>query len=426
VAALDVPRAPGVSGEPGKRGGAARCAVRSRVFLMRDGEEKAMKTWLALLVVILGAGAWAWPKSSAMAGADQGNARVQIVPAGQKQVGHPGERGATYYALEAQTTRMTTKFKGGYAAVAERGLIGDVQTTLRDQAGNERARLRVNRIDGGHDMVHYEPSGGTPLQALSDPGVVKPTLDWATRQAYSFAKDGSDDLIWDRGTMRRKGAPRRDVEGEVESVETVWANGLIARLTRQDYSRREIAPGRIVQGSALVSELTLHGVPAGLGVWFEKDQVFAYTLPGLMAGAVVIGPDDLKANYGGWPFTPDMTWLNLQIIASHHFKTLQLKQGTVARGCEPSQPSRLAQFFVPTVYANEAGCDDFHWLDGGMLRDCCDDHDRCYAKSGCDSSSWWVWWRSWSCDRCNLSVVGCFFSRGQLDERCLRRQECAG
>ncbi|MGH9144714.1 MAG: hypothetical protein ACRD2I_26535, partial [Vicinamibacterales bacterium] len=356
----------------------------------------------------------------------QGSVAVQMVPAGQKQVGNPGEKGATYYALEAQTTRLTTTFRDGHAAVAERGLVGDLRTTLRDQGGNDRAQLRLNRIDGGHDMLNFEPSTGVPFQALSDPSLVKPTLDWATRQAYGLVKDGSDNLVWDGGTMRRKGAVRRDVDRDVDSVETVWANGLVARLSRQVYSRRQIAPGRFVEGPVMVSELTLYGSPVGTGVWFEKNQVFAYSLPGLMAGLVVIGPEELKANYGGWPFAPDTTWLNLQIIAAHHFKTLLAKQGSVARACEPAQPSRLAQFLMPTLYANEAGCDDFHWLDGSMIRDCCDDHDRCYSKGGCDSSTWWQWWKSWSCDRCNLAVVGCFFARGSSDDRCITRQGCAG
>ena len=385
-----------------------------------------MKTWLAFLVVVLVTGALAWPKSGSVVRAAQGNTPVQMIPGGQKLVGNPGEKGATYYALEAQTTRLTTRFRDGHVAVTERGLIGDVSTTLRDQGGNERARLRLNRIDGAHDMLHYEPNSGTPFQALSDPNVVKPTLDWATRQAYGLAKDGTANLVWDSGTMRPKGTARRDVDSEVNEVETVWANGLVAKLTRQAYSRREIAPGRVVQGPVMVTELTLHGVPAGTGVWFERDQVFAYALPGLMAGLVVIGPEHLKANYGGWPFTPDTTWLNLQVIATHHFKTLIAKQGFVAKTCDPPQPNRLAQFFVPTVYANDPGCDDFHWLDSSIVRECCDDHDRCYGKSGCDSSTWWQWWRSWSCDSCNMAVVGCFFARGTLDARCIRRQGCAG
>ena len=390
-----------------------------------------MKTWMASAVVIFVLGAMAWLKPGAAIGVaqaqgTQANRAVQIVPAGQKQVGNPGEKGATYYALEAQTTRLTTRFRDGHAAVTERGLVGDVHTTLRDVGGNDRARLRLNRIDGGHDMVSYEPTDGNRFQALSDPSVVRPTLDWAARQVYGLVKDGADNLVWDGATMRKKNAPQHDVDADVDALETVWANGLTARLTRTTYSHRQIAPGRFVGGPVMVSELTQFGAPVGTAVYFEKDRVFAYSVPGFTAGAVVIGTDELKANYGGWPFTPDTTWLNLQIIATYHFKTLMAKQGSVARTCEPSTPSRLAQLFAPTVYANEAGCDDLHWLDGSVLRECCDDHDRCYSKSGCDSNTWWQWWRSWSCDRCNMTVVGCFFARASLDDRCITRQGCAG
>ena len=128
-----------------------------------------MKSWMAFGVVVLGIAAWGWPRSSPVVRAEQGNTRVELVPPGQKQVGNPGEKGATYYALEAQTTRLTTRFRDGHTAVADRGLIGEVRTTVRDQAGNDRAQLRLNRIDAGHDIVNYEPTAGAPFQALSDP-----------------------------------------------------------------------------------------------------------------------------------------------------------------------------------------------------------------------------------------------------------------
>ena len=239
-----------------------------------------MKTWLALSLVVLVTGSLAWPKVGSVSAAAQRDVPVQVIPAGQKHLGNPGQKGATYYALEAQTTRMTTRFRDGHVAVTERGLIGDVRTTLRDQAGNERARLRLNRVDSAHDTVTYEPTDGAPIQAVSDPNVVKPTLDWAARQAYGLAKDGAADLVWDGGTMRSRSAAHRDLEGEVSEVQTVWANGLVATLSRKTYPARELAPGRVAQGPALVSELTLNGVPAGTGVWFEKDQVYAYNWPG--------------------------------------------------------------------------------------------------------------------------------------------------
>ena len=383
-----------------------------------------MKTWLALSLVVLATGTFAWPKTSSVAAAQRETA-VQLLPGGQQHLGRPGEKGATYFALEGQTTRLTTRFRDGHVAVTERGLIGDVRTTLRDHAGNERARLRLNRVDSTHDTVSYEPTDGTAIQAVSDPTLVKPTLDWAARQAYGLVKDGTTNLVWDAGTMRPRSVARRDVDGDVDEVDTEWANGLVAKLTRKTYPPRELARGRVVQGPALVSELTLNGVPAGTGVWFEKDQVYAYQLAGLTNGLVYIGPEHLKSAYGGWGFTPDTTWVNLQTIALHHFKTQVAKNGFVAKSCEPPQPSRLAQLFFPTVYANEAGCDGLHWLDGTMFRGCCDDHDRCYSKNGCSGNTWWRPWSSWTCDYCNMEVVACFFAGGNTDPYCnLARLAC--
>lgn len=373
-----------------------------------------MRNWLALVAVVLVTGAVAWPRSASIPGAAQGNAPVQIMPPGQKQAGNPGEKGATYYALESQTTRLTTRFRDGHTAVAERGFTGTVKATVHDREGNERAHLRTSHAGGTHDGLIYEPTEGTPLQVLGDQSV-KPTLDWATHQAYRLVRDGTAHLVWEKGVMRPQAAAPRDVDNDVDEVETVWANGLVARLTKHDFPPHEIAPGRVVQGRAWVTELTANGVSAGHSIWFERDQVFAYNLPGLTDRLVWIGPEHLKALHGGWPFKPDTTWLNLQTIATHHFKTLVAKQGYVAKGCEPPKPNRLVQFFAPTVYANEVGCDGLHWLDGSLLRGCCDDHDRCFAKNGCTEKSWWQVWKSWSCDVCNMAVVSCFVAGDQID-----------
>ena len=148
-------------------------------------------------------------------------------------------------------------------------------------------------------------------------------------------------------------------------------------------------------------------------------------MAGLTNGLVYIAPEHLKGAYGGWGFTPDSTWVNLQTIALHHFKTLVARDGFVAKGCEKPQPSRLAQLFFPTVYANEPGCDGLHWIDGTILRACCDDHDRCYSQNGCTANSWWRWWSNWTCDFCNMEVVACFMSGGNTDPRCnLARIAC--
>ena len=101
-----------------------------------------------------------------------------------------------------------------------------------------------------------------------------------------------------------------------------------------------------------------------------------------------ISAEHLK-DFGGWPFVPDAAWVNLQTIAFYHFKTLIDQKGFVAQkdgGCGvgrgSSVASKLLNFFEPTLSANEPGCDGLHWLDGTVLRYCCDVHDMCYERTG--------------------------------------------
>jgi hypothetical protein len=277
---------------------------------------------------------------------------------------NPHEKGATYYALEAKTGRLTTRFADGNETVADRDMSGAVHTVLSDRSGNRLA----NRL-------HPAPV----------------TLDAASRSTA-----GRDDA-------------------DVSEVVTEWSDGLTASLTRQSYPRRELAPGRFVQGRALVADLTLNGVAAGRGVWFVDEQVYAYSFPDGLGGAF-IGPEHLNQHYGGWGFAPDTTWVNLQTIALYHFKAEIKAKGFLAKRCDAPQPNRVAQFFFPTVSANEPGCDGLHWIDGTILRACCDDHDRCYSANGCSSSSWWRFWSGWGCTYCNMEVVACFSNGG--DPRC--------
>lgn len=282
--------------------------------------------------------------------------------AAQPPAQNPHEKGATYYGLEARTGRLTARLADGRETVAERDVSGAIHTVHRDRSGNEVARQRH----------------ATAL-----------TLDAASRQAAA-----SDDR-------------------DVVKLVTEWPNGLIATLTRQSYPRRQLGPDRFAQGPALVSDLTQNGVPAGKGVWFIDEQVYAYSFPGDLGGAY-IAPEHLKQRYGGWGFTPDTTWVNLQTLALYRFKTELKLKGFLARNCEAPAPNRLAQFFLPTVRANEPGCDGLHWIDGTILRACCDDHDRCYSRSdpNCTASSWWRFWSSWTCTYCNIEVVACFASGG--------------
>ena len=389
-----------------------------------------MKTWLTLLFVGLIAGAWTWPKSSAVVGAAQGNPLVRMVPPGQKQIGDPADKGATYYALEAQSRQMKTTFHDGHVATTERSFSGTVATRMQDSAGNERSKMRVLPVDVGHATVTFQPAEATgPVQMMSDPSVARPTLDWSAKQAYRLTKDGTKNLVWDKGQMRAKDARPVDPESEVKEVQTVWQDGLVAKVTRGVRPRRELAPGITLGGRTLETELTQHGVFAGSSIWFEQDKAYVFYVAGLMDKAQVINAKVMNENFGGWTFTPDTTWMNLQLIATHHFKTQVAKSGFVARNADGrcravAPPSRVAQFFFPTVLANDAGCDRMHYLDGGIFRSCCDDHDRCFTKAGCAERSWWQFWSSWTCDVCNAEAVWCFYVAADVEYCRTRANPC--
>lgn len=365
--------------------------------------------WCAVVVAVAGLASW---RLTIVAGEQSpGASAVRTVPAGQPAGGDPGKKGATYYGLEGQTIRFTTTFLDGTKAVAERGVDGDVQARLEQADGNEINRLRVDRNDGANDVVQYVLPKGDSVQALIDTSV-RPTLDWANRQSHRLYQDrvvSAAGLEWREGLMRRAGVTAKDEEHEqVRVVETQWANGLSARTGRVRSTRGQQFDGHPVNGDILVTILTRDGVTLGVANYFTYERIYAWSLPGLTEGQVA--EQHLKSRHGGWPFTPDMVWMNLQAIGLYHWKTAINQRGFVAR----QQPARnpIVQFFAPTVSADEPGCDGLHWLDGSLLRFCCDVHDYCYQKSGCSSSSWWQVWTSWRCDVCNMAAIGCFASGG--------------
>jgi len=340
------------------------------------------------------------------------SAPIRTVPAGTRVAEEPGKKGDTYYWLESQTTRLTTRFADGATIVAERGNAGELRAKVHDQAGNETASFAARSTS-----LQYAPAAGEPLQALNDSGE-RVTLAWASRQAYSLWKDGRRKLQWQGGLMRPQGAAR-NVEQEIVELQAEWANGLSAKSTRTARSTYTFTDNRTkkpvkLSGERVSARLVKDGVLIGSAAWFPQNRVFVFDYGQLGAG--YIAPEHL-AHSGGWTFIPDMEWLNLQTIALHHFKAQMQANGLNAKtgaGCgvrRDASISRLLNFFVPTVYANQDGCDGLHWADGTVFRPCCDVHDQCYFKIGCDVHSWWFDGR-WLCTYCNVSAVYCFVTGG--------------
>jgi hypothetical protein len=341
---------------------------------------------------------------------------VQRVTPPQRAGAAPGEKGATYYSLEAQTSRLTTTFRDGTQSIAERNIDGTVQASLKDASGNEVHRIRIDRGTNGTNMLTFArpANGSTSMQLASD---VHATLDWANHQAHVFYSDhvaADAPLKWSDGLVRAVGAPplgASRLDDDVYVVHTEWLNGLAAKTTRTKVPKGVTVDGRAVTGDVLTTKLLKNGIDIGGANYLIDERVYSWHLQGVPDGW--IGTGHLQPKYGGWAFTPDLIWMNLQTIATYHWRTTMNAQGTVAqnRSCPvppASVTSRVANFFAPTVHANDAGCDDLHWLDGTIFRYCCDVHDYCYEKYGCSSSSWWRWFSSWTCDYCNMNAVWCF------------------
>lgn len=368
---------------------------------------------IAMLWVALASSMW---RSSAQRAV--GPARVHIVEPGDRVPPDPGKRGATYYSLEAQTVRLVTVFRDGSKAVAQRSLAGDIATNLEDAAGTELNQVRVRRSDGVNDIVIYTPSGEMPLSVRPTPGV-RTTLDWANRQSHSLYQErarSDTPLEWIGGLMRRSGASgTADQDGDVATLETLWVNGLSATTILVHPKAGQLYKGQPVRGPILVTKVMRGSIPLGTANYFALERIYAWDFPGADSGE--IATEQLKARYGGWPFTPDMIWMNLQALALYQWRTDIQQNGFVARGrgCAPTAPgmtARLAAWLVPTLHANEPGCDGLHWLDGSVFRYCCDVHDACYEKYGCSASSFWRWWSSWNCDVCNIGAFFCFGGGG--------------
>jgi hypothetical protein len=306
--------------------------------------------------------------------------------------------------------------------VAERGADDDVLARLEDGAGNEINRVRVDRNDGAHDVMQYLRPTGETVQALVD-HQAQPTLDWSNRQSHRLYQDrvtSGAGLEWSNGLIRRAGSTAKDDEQSVvRSVETVWANGISAKTARVPAAPGQTLDDRPVRGDVLVTQLRRDGVEIGIANYLTHERIYRWSVPGVTGGS--IGNQHLVQRHGGWPFTPDMVWMNLQLIGLYHWKTIIDEKGFVARRQDQPAPCRqgvsarksLIDYLVPTLLANEPGCDEpLHWLDGTVFRHCCDVHDYCYEKFDCNWTSWWRPWSGWQCGVCNVGAVWCFLGGG--------------
>ncbi len=365
----------------------------------------------ATIALIVGAATW---RPSAERQPSRSAGAVQLIdPGAPPPPADPSDRGATYYWLESRATRVTTTFADA-VAVAERDAGGDINTRLLDLVGNEIAALHVDRQAASTDVIDFRRPGEPSVRAAGR-STLSQTLDWGNRQAYSLWKDLREGatksrLEWQDDVIRPAGARARKLDLDVKEVRTEWPDDVAATTTREARVRPHPVTGVRKHANFFVTRLRKGGQPIGSLRWEEEEQLLAWSFPSMTEGYLNA---ERLAELGGWTFTPDTAWGNVQSFAFYHFASLIASKGFVARNT-PGWGSRIVSFFSPTLSANTAGCDGLHWLDGSVFRFCCDIHDRCYYKSACTWRSWWTFWSSWRCTTCNVWAVGCFSSGGKM------------
>jgi hypothetical protein len=371
----------------------------------RAGKEDSVRRLLIgiLVVGLIGIGIRA-QRASSTPPAEAGAVRTLSPEAGRSV---PGKKSDTDYWFDSQVTRLTARYADA-TVTTERSAGGIVTARVADTNGNATATLTVRSA-----ALQYAPVAGEPLIAANDSGE-RPTLESASRQAYSLWKDGTSGLTWQRGVMRRAGLYR---DLEPLELHTEWAQGLTAHATRSFNAKVRVkVRGRdtLYSGEVVSARLTRDGAELGASIWFPAHQTFMFSV-GRAKGS--LDPEVLSEKNngpGGWMFEVTPAWVNIQTIAFHYFSSVP-KTLAAQQKCGPDRGllAKTLEFFVPIVHANEPGCDwPFVWLNGTGYEPCCNRHDLCYAAFGCTWKSWWMVWTNWRCDVCNLMVYNCFMYGG--------------
>ena len=289
-----------------------------------------------------------------------------------------GDWGVMYHSLENKAALVTTTFADAIA-VAERGPDGHLSSRVTDLAGNEVARFKVHRVDAESDTLELTLPGQSARHAARRSGL-RPTLDWSNQQAYSFWKDRNalDSLEWQDTLMRPVGARKRDVRNEALRIDTEWLGGDSASVIRKIGTHTSQVTKRKATGVVFISSFKSDGIEVGSSQWWPEEQAFAWSFPGLTEG--YIDAARLQAS-GGWPFTPDMAWLNTQSLALYELHTTLAAKGRVSQK-QGGWLHTIGAFIAPALLANEPGCDYLHWLDQTIFRAVLRQSRRLLRKGG--------------------------------------------
>jgi hypothetical protein len=312
------------------------------------------------------------------------------------------DMGRTFYDFEARAQRVVTRFADGSSVLSERTSSGQIETQTMDRIGNTISRFRIERTTDRSVQMVVPDASGQLAERIQAPQGLTPTLDWANVQARLYERDSVTDapLEWRGSLLRRRGARPTTPESDIQAIEAQFDGG-VSTVTRRG--------GESGSRATWTTTIDHYGLQVGKMRWSAEHRVLEWKFQGMERGYV--NEERLARVGASWNVLPTMGWAGVQGLG---FFVMHSKfEGRIAlnrpRFDIRSVLKRLADIIVVPIHANDPGCDYLHWLDNTTLRPCCDQHDRCYAKNGCNQWSWFFW-QSWSCVTCNVGVAYCFES----------------
>lgn len=366
------------------------------------------------------------------------------------------ERSPTYVEHDAKAERTVTDF-GSVYATTHRATDDSLETRLLATTGEELASMSYTHSD--RTLRIDETRGRGPRFEV--PASLQVTSDWANAQLYSLWRDRTNGAplgllttpVFDGFYLRPPGLAggsqtaeehRRSVSATIQRVRMEFT-GVIAESVRNRTPEVDSRPGAV--HSQFTTQLLDRTTQRRLGImqWFPEVQTLSWKLDGETEGYV--NPQRLaQAHMSGWPFQPELAWLNLQMHTFFLNHPLRQLGATTNRGnsfqpldfafgelsssqCRNSQTSVGYRATIPSqlptaprrIYAsNEVGCDVLSFFDGTFLEPCCHQHDACYGYDAdanpvvpnpCGWKSW-LFLEGWDCMKCNVEVLWCFFTGG--------------
>jgi hypothetical protein len=386
--------------------------------------------------------------------------------------------GASFDTISARALEITTTFRDAYATTKKQ-VDGRLETTLFDLKGRRLVNLKRDPQKPWADVA---ADGARWQHRVTLAQNTSYAADWNNAQAWVLWHDfkaGRHDLaastlppiVLDGRMLRVKGvrdAEKRankhlDLDDETMAVETVYREYRALAVKRE--GRKNLQPGGVY--ATFTSRLqAADGTTLGYIRFFKKERIVSWTFSSGERG--IAREERVK---GGFKFTPNMAWANVQAVRFHEnppatalppslaasslsscavgvppLPPFQAKPTTgvsagdrfrslfgrlrflpaVGTGARTPSPAFRATgpsfgFGRTTTYASGAafgqqpcdgvsdGCTGLHWLDGSIFRPCCDRHDLCFEKDCSQPCTKWSWLMPWARWECTACNMAAVF-----------------